>query len=135
MMLISVFLIYEGQIIPGSILAIGNLSETFYGEQIPRVFYQFGLNEFLDDIDKLNKMIINNGKNLSGGQKQRIALAKELLSNKKIILVDEATSALDKKNEKVALGLLIKEIEATVIFVLHHLDDSDLSNFYKILYL
>ncbi len=55
----------------------------------------------LDIIDILNKY----PSQLSGGQKQRVAIARCLITDKKIILADEPTGSLDKEN-----GLRLMEI-------------------------
>ncbi len=58
---------------------------------------------------------------LSGGEKQRVALARTLLSQKKLILADEPTGALDKTNSELIMDIFDKlhQEGLTVIIVTH----------------
>ncbi len=58
---------------------------------------------------------------LSGGEKQRVALARNLLSQKKLILADEPTGALDKTNSELIMDIFDKlhQEGLTVIIVTH----------------
>lgn len=58
---------------------------------------------------------------LSGGEKQRVALARTLLSQKKLILADEPTGALDKINSELIMDIFDKlhQEGLTVIIVTH----------------
>lgn len=60
------------------------------------------------------------GDGLSEGQAQRIAIARALVSNKKIFVFDEATSSLDNETEKVVLERIVKTYkDRTLIFITH----------------
>lgn len=63
---------------------------------------------------------------LSGGQKQRIALARSIVSAKKILLLDEPFTGLDKKlRDEFAetLAQLVEQEELICLFVSHHKDE------------
>lgn len=59
------------------------------------------------------------GSGISEGQAQRIAVARGILSGKKILLMDESTSALDSETEKALIDNLKNEQGLTVIFISH----------------
>lgn len=72
------------------------------------------------DINEIEKLLLDNGKNLSGGQKQRIALARAIFYRRKILILDEPTSSVDHELE----AHLIKEVNnlrshSTIIIISH----------------
>lgn len=64
---------------------------------------------------------------LSGGMRQRVAIARTLILHPKIILMDEPFGALDpatRLNMQDLLVSLWRELEATVFFVTHDVDEA-----------
>lgn len=66
-------------------------------------------------------------KELSGGQQQRVGVSRALASNPNIILMDEPFSALDpisREQLQERLKALQKEIQKTIVFVTHDMDEA-----------
>ncbi len=64
---------------------------------------------------------------LSGGMRQRVAIARTLILQPKIILMDEPFGALDPVTRMRMQDLLValwREVEATVFFVTHSIDEA-----------
>ncbi|MFN2360184.1 MAG: betaine/proline/choline family ABC transporter ATP-binding protein [Marinobacter sp.] len=64
---------------------------------------------------------------LSGGMQQRVGIARALASNSPIMLMDEAFSALDPLIRSDMQDLLLElqdELQKTVVFITHDLDES-----------
>lgn len=64
---------------------------------------------------------------LSGGMQQRVGIARALASNSDVLLMDEAFSALDPLIRTDMQNLLIelqKDLEKTIVFITHDLDES-----------
>ena len=78
-------------------------------------------------VNKTNyKMLIeDNGFNLSGGEKMRIVLARTLLRNPKILIIDEGLNMVDVNLERKILKNILN-MDMTIIFVSHRLDNIDL---------
>lgn len=76
----------------------------------------------------LHKKLSTLCKNLSGGEKQRLAIARSLISDKKIYICDEPTGSLDGENTREVFSLL-KEIsqEKLIICVCH--DEESISKY------
>lgn len=65
----------------------------------------------------------SNGVNLSGGQKQKIAIARAILSDRKMIIMDEATSNLDKESKNNLYNLISEMKKEKMIILISHDDD------------
>ncbi|MDZ4818909.1 MAG: ABC transporter ATP-binding protein [Planctomycetota bacterium] len=64
---------------------------------------------------------------LSGGMRQRVAIARTLILRPRIILMDEPFGALDpitRMNMQDQLTALWKEVQATVFFITHSIDEA-----------
>jgi NitT/TauT family transport system ATP-binding protein len=64
---------------------------------------------------------------LSGGMRQRVAIARTLILKPKIILMDEPFGALDPNTRMDMQNLLVglwREVEATVFFVTHSIEEA-----------
>lgn len=68
---------------------------------------------------------------LSGGEQQRLAIARLLLTNKKVLLLDEPTSALDKENAELVIENLITYANKNNIQLIIVAHDIDLINKYS----
>lgn len=75
---------------------------------------------FVNNLEKgMNTILGEKGIGLSEGQIQRLAIARAILSKRKILLLDEATSALDKDSELSVLKNLKQLNDITCIIVTH----------------
>ena len=78
----------------------------------------------------LEALVGESGAGLSGGERQRLAIARSLLSGRKILLFDEATANLDSHNERQISDVLTNlRGNHTVLVVAHRLStimDADL---------
>ena len=89
--------------------------------------FQFSLDfskvqDFLELLPNgLDTIIGTNSKSISSGQKQRIAIARQIYSDREILVFDEATNALDEKNEKIILNNIRSlKPNKTIILVSHN---------------
>ena len=128
--------------------------ETFRRKKMAMVFQRFGLmphRNVQDNVayglsvqgvdkatraDKANKWLETVGlagyekqypSQLSGGQQQRVGLARALCTDAEILLMDEAFSALDpliRSEMQDQLVELQKELNKTIIFITHDLDEA-----------
>lgn len=70
--------------------------------------------------DGLETVLDFNALNVSGGQKQRLALAREILSNKPILLLDEPTSGLDYASEQIIFNVIKKISNKKLVILISH---------------
>ncbi len=64
---------------------------------------------------------------LSGGQQQRVALARAIVTEPKVLLLDEPLSAIDallRRNLRIEIRRIQKELGITTIFVTHDQDEA-----------
>ena len=93
------------------------------------VLRQVKLAAFLEQEQRLDTPLTEQGSNLSGGQRQRLALARALLHDTPVYLFDEATSNIDVESE----NDIMAEIHAlagrkTVILISHRLANVTVSD-------
>ena len=96
--------------------------KKYSDERIFKVLNDFCLFNELNNREKLDYEIKENGKNLSPGQKQLICFARAAIKNNKIVILDEATSSLDYETEKTIKENMEKYFKnSTLIMITHHL--------------
>ncbi len=77
--------------------------------------------DFVDNDDKWNTLIGENGAKLSGGQIQRLGIARALYRKPQILILDEATANLDSISEKKIIKNLINfKPKMTIIIISHN---------------
>jgi ABC-type multidrug transport system fused ATPase/permease subunit len=77
--------------------------------------------DFVDNDDKWNTLIGENGAKLSGGQIQRLGIARALYRKPQILILDEATAGLDSVSEKKIIKNLINfKPKMTIIIISHN---------------
>lgn len=80
-----------------------------------------------DNVAGYNMLLEENGNNLSGGERQRIILARLFLEKKKILIIDEAMSEIDiVKERQILINLFNYYHDATIIYISHRFDNSDI---------
>ncbi|MBP0988147.1 MAG: ABC transporter ATP-binding protein [Oscillospiraceae bacterium] len=93
-------------------------------EQIWTALRKMQLAEFFRQTEhQLDTRIGESGLRLSAGQRQRIALARSLLSGRKIIILDEPTAALDAETAQHVSDVLYDSFsDRTLIIITHNQD-------------
>jgi ATP-binding cassette subfamily B protein len=74
----------------------------------------------VNEVDRLDLDIEEQGRNLSGGEKQRLAIARLFLRQPSLIVLDEATSALDYENEWQLIENLRRRFSGVSAIVVAH---------------
>ena len=70
--------------------------------------------------DNYSTVLNEDSDNISVGQKQLLAIARIILSDKKILILDEATSSVDTRTEKLIQDAMDKMMENRTSFVIAH---------------
>lgn len=102
-------------------LRLGNADAS--NEQLWQVLGKVGLKDWARSQPlQLQTPLGEYGQAISGGQARRIALARLLLSSKKILLLDEPFAGLDKKSREALWQMLVQhQQQGILIIVTHHL--------------
>ena len=96
--------------------------KIYTDRKIIDVLNDFCLFNELNNKEKLEFEIKENGKNISPGQKQLICFARAAIKKNKIVILDEATSSLDHETEKTIKNNMEKYFEGcTLIMITHHI--------------
>jgi ABC-type Fe3+/spermidine/putrescine transport system ATPase subunit len=94
-----------------------NYEEGYRKQRVAYLLDRLGLTLYKDRLPK----------QLSGGQQQKVAIAQALAVEPEVLLLDEPFSHLDaiqKRKLIQELKVLLQEMDTTVIFVTHDLDDA-----------
>ena len=102
-------------------LRLGNADAS--DEQLWQVLGKVGLKDWARNQPlQLQTPLGEYGQAISGGQARRIALARLLLTPKKILLLDEPFAGLDKKSREALWQMLVQhQQQGILIIVTHHL--------------
>lgn len=96
------------------------LNKNATDEEIASALKTVCADEFVEALPLgLETTLGEDGGGISQGQAQRLAIARALLSGRKILLMDEATSALDAETEKRFIENLKAIHGITVLFITH----------------
>ena len=106
-------------------LRLGNADAS--DEQLWQVLGKVGLKDWARSQPlQLQTPLGEYGQAISGGQARRIALARLLLTPKKILLLDEPFAGLDKKSREALWQMLVQhQQQGILIIVTHHLWQTD----------
>lgn len=106
-------------------LRLGNADAS--DEQLWQVLAKVGLKDWARNQPlQLQTPLGEYGQAISGGQARRIALARLLLTPKKILLLDEPFAGLDKKSREALWQMLVQhQQQGILIIVTHHLWQTD----------
>jgi ABC-type multidrug transport system fused ATPase/permease subunit len=92
-------------------------------EDLLKILNDFKLFQNLENHEKLNFLIKENGKNLSTGEKKLICLARTIIRNNKIVILDDAIGSLDVETKEIIEENIDKYLKnATVIMITNQVD-------------
>ena len=92
-------------------------------EAILKIVNDLGLFKNLENEDKLNFEIKENGKNLSTGEKKLINFARAIIRHNKIVILDEPTSSLDVETNEIIHKNIDKYLQdSTTIIITNQVD-------------
>ena len=92
-------------------------------EEILKIVKDLCLLKNMDDNEKLNFQIKENGKNLSTGEKKLICFARTIIRNNKIVILDEATSSMDNETKEIIHKNIEKYLKnCTVIMITNQVE-------------
>lgn len=118
-------MLFSGSIRENITLLNGNASD----EEINNALAVSCADEFVASLPQgLETILGEDGSGVSQGQAQRLAIARAILSGKKILLMDEATASLDAVTEERFINNLKNTHGITVVFITHRekvLDSAD----------
>ncbi len=130
------YLSQENLFIPGSIKENVAFGEKNVDEK--KLYEALKITNCLEFIEKLenkiNHIVIEDGKNFSIGQLQRLALARAIYFNNQVLILDEPTSALDGDSEIKFLNLIDDLKSKKTIIIISHKKDTlkNCDNIYEI---
>lgn len=67
--------------------------------------------------DKLDEVILQEGKNLSGGQRQRLTIARALVGDPEILILDDSASALDLATDARLRKAIAEKTDGMTVFI------------------
>ena len=92
-------------------------------EDILKIVKDLNLFPNLNDKDKLNFEIKENGKNLSTGEKKLICFARTIIRNNKIVILDDPTGSLDNESKEIIQENIEKYLkDSTVIIITNQIE-------------
>ena len=97
--------------------------KIYSDENIIKLINDLSLFRNLDDKNKLNYEIKENGNNLSTGEKKLICFARTIIRNNKIVILDEATSSLDFETKKIIIENIEKYLKDCTVIIITNQED------------
>ncbi len=90
-------------------------------QQVEEAAKAASIHAYITGLDKgYDTRIGEQGVKLSGGQRQRIALARALLSNRKILIIDNGLSALDVSTEQKVFANIRRQYQGRLVLLVSH---------------
>lgn len=109
--------IFNGSILDNLLIGKRHASK----DEIDTSLHLVNLYDFIQELPNgLYTLVGEDGNLLSGGQRQRLALARAILSNKKMFIFDEATSNIDVESEELIWQAIYKLAKTKTILVISH---------------